>query len=44
MDKEGHIMDQKALRKRAKNKVFGPKIPAFLAELGGHIDFGVFEI
>ena len=37
-------MEKKALRKRAKNRVFGPKLPAILAESGGHIDFGVFEI
>ena len=35
MDKKGHITDQKGLKmneKKAKNGVFGPKIPAFVAE------------
>ena len=32
MDKKGHTKDQKGLthvKKKAKNRVFGPKIPAF---------------
>ena len=32
MDQKGHIIDQKGLNmyeKKAKNRVFGPKIPTF---------------
>ena len=38
MDQKGHIVDQKGLKmyEKAKNRVFGPKIPVFFSSIGGY--------